>query len=299
MTFVRSLSSLILIAVLPALLPGVAFTAPVVSTCIAAQAQPTSATQSPRFEYFRKVLAKGEKANIRELLQFWSPQKHQLISPSATLIQCQEKPWGALRSNTVGDIAPDCRPDVLFSWGSLDKLRSVANTLLEGHRWIGNPNPGGHSGIYATISPAATFNYGPIAIRIKLKSGTAFRNLNQDVPPSMVMYSGLHMNDFLIGDARVIDSWSFGTSDHYDELVEDVLRIESGNGGQGYALRPPVGEGLNRLFSLMITERGRADEASLKLALLQMLQMVVNDQGRIVYQRGSCATAQAHFAKRY
>ena len=268
--------------------------------CPGGAAEPLPAAQSPRYSYFRQVLARGKQASLSELLQFWSPEKHRVISPSTTLLQCQVEPWGALRTNKIGDISPECRPDVLYSWGPPEKVVSLTNTLHQGQRWSGTPNPGGHSGVYATLSASATFNYGVIPIRIKLKNGVSFRSSDSDIPPNMVMYeSRRHFNDFLIEDARVIDSWSYGTAEHYDEVVEDILRIVSNDNGQGYALRAPNGEGLKRLFSLTITERSLADEESLKKVLLQMLQMVVNDQGQIVYQLGSCQSQINHFSKRY
>ena len=268
--------------------------------CPGGAAEPPPAAQSPRYSYFRQVLAKGKQASLTELLQFWAPEKHRQILPSLTLLQCQVEPWGALRTNKIGDISPECRPDVLYSWGPPEKVASLTNTLRQGQKWSGTPNPGGHSGVYATLSASATFNYGVIPIRIKLKNGVSFRSSDLDVPPGMVMYeSRHHFNDFLISDARVIDSWSYGTAEHYDEVVEDILRIATNDNGQGYALRAPVGEGVKRLFSLTITERSLADEESLKKVLLQMLQLVVNDQGRIVYQLGACESPTSHFLKRY
>lgn len=270
-------------------------------TCPVGVAQ-TSPRANPRFAYFYSLVQKGENASINELLQFWDASKSpSSVVASSLLSACQVQPWGALRTINQGDIPANCRPDVLYSWGSVEKISTLLGVLADGGTWRGKPNPVANTGgVYATISPVGTFNYGSDPIRIRLKPGIRFGNIDQNPAPNRVMYEPRRgVNDFLIDRAEAIESWSFATPQHYDEIVEDILRIVSGSNAVVYVLRVPEESGLSRLFNLTVPERGFANEELLKQNLLRMLSRIVHEQGRVMYSSGTCRNENMHFMNKY
>ena len=157
--------------------------------------------------------------------------------------------------------------------------------------WSGKPNPIVPKGaLYTSMSPVATYMYGEVPIRIKIRPKTSFvvDVFCDEETPHKPCYRNLIYQDFTIYDANVIESWSFGTAEHYDEIVRDILRISSGKRGIGYTQKAPYGSGLNRLFSFGGFDGHRSDEESLKKVLLEMIRMILNNEGRIYYSDGAC-----------
>lgn len=96
--------------------------------------------------------------------------------------------------------------------------------------------------IFSHINPLATFGYGPIAFRIKLKPSVKFKIFNGSYDPQSnyicTQYSleeqmstvivriwnneNLTGVDYILCSPQVIHSWSYNTKAHYDEIVASL-----------------------------------------------------------------------------
>ena len=101
--------------------------------------------------------------------------------------------------------------------------------------------------------------------------------------------------EFDFSNFQVVESWSYGTPEHYDEIVRDIQRISSGARALGYLAAEPAGSGINRVYNAGIGEFGQQDEATLKRNLLSMVHMILNHQGHIYFNHGVCKNRKAHF----
>lgn len=266
---------------------------------------PITADNSPNRTYFQTLLKKGMRAPIGDFLKLWYPKKNN-TETKTYFFDCEKEAWGPLA--TVGHYIPEgCEPDTLYSWGPKVKLDSLNNTYQDEKAWSGLAYPGQplnyhygtegppHGSIFTVISPASCFSYGLVPIRFRIKKGTRF----QDVQATMKDTVHQNETEFTFFNASVIDSWSYGTPEQYDEIVKDILRISSGKRALSY--RPvgekgPYGVGLERLYNSGVPENGDQDERTLKRNLLEMIRMILKGEGRIHYAPGSCKNREKHFS---
>ncbi len=260
---------------------------------------PISVEDSPNKDYFKKLLAKGLGAPLDEFLKLWYPSKGDGSDKDAFFFPCEPVPWKEIQGGSDGNIPENCAPDVLYSWGPRAKLELMEQTAPDGKVWKKSLNPtpsafrgGGKKAIlYATISAVATYQYGEIPVRIKLKSGTPIKVLNEVKSESgEVVYNYWGGHDFYISDGSVVDSWSFGTPQQYDEIVRDIIRLQSGKRGISYTSQGgPVG-------SLPAWDGHVTNEYVIKQNLLEMIREILNGEGRIFYAKGSCRNLKRHFS---
>jgi hypothetical protein len=105
-----------------------------------------------------------------------------------------------------------------------------------------------------------------------------------------VVYNYWGGHDFYISDGSVVDSWSFGTPQQYDEIVRDIIRLQSGKRGISYTSQGgPVG-------SLPAWDGHVTNEYVIKQNLLEMIREILNGEGRIFYAKGSCRNLKRHFS---
>lgn len=149
--------------------------------------------------------------------------------------EMREMRYHILRSEN-GFISPECAPDTLFSWGSFPKLNWFIQNLSRSKAWIGKfPRP-----LFSTLSPSSTFGYGIVPIRIKIKPSVKFKffvnpgsiscdsfsgNTEEWGNTVFVRYAELSQSgsivDYIICSSSVIESWSYYTAKHYDEILRD------------------------------------------------------------------------------
>ncbi len=268
---------------------------------------PITAEDSSNFEYFKTLLSSGDAASVEDFLKLWYPERQE--SPEAEtnpyIFACESVPWGVLVPEANGYLSEACSPDVLYSWGPLEKTTSFSKYIPDGALWTGpmnapvtNTNHSKGSGtVYATFSAIATFGYGAVPIRIKIKptaqyhsTTTAGASRNGEV----AFYVLSNWHDYYLSDAAVVESWSFGTPEHYDEIVRDALRIASGKRALAYT-GEPQGNGINRLWQLSNYDGHASNAVQLKNALRGMIQMILNGEGRIHYSKGACRNRKLHF----
>lgn len=145
-----------------------------------------------------------------------------------------------LTKNQNGFIVPECTPEILYSWGGFDKLNWFVSNMGNGKKWP-SPMP---RGLFTTASAAGTFGYGPVAIRIKVRPTVRFKlvvspgtstcagyfangTISHDSAKNTIVSrldlraDGLSFLEYTICSPEVIDSWSYGKSEHFDEILRD------------------------------------------------------------------------------
>ncbi len=250
--------------------------------------QPITADDSPSKQYFQELLKKGMSAPIEDFLHLWYAN-HDNPTKETYFFSCEPASWTPLNLGK-----PGCQPDVLYSWGPQTKLMTIETSLKNDGKWTGNPNSRSN-GVWATISPVSTYSYGLVPIRFKIKPGTSY--LASYGTTSGVSYVSGILEDFIIGDASVIESYSYGTPEHYDEIIKDIRQLSSGKRAIMYVNnRGEMGNGMARVYAAGVPERGPQDETQLKTVLLEMIRMILNGEGRIVYAKGACHNRAQHFA---
>ena len=142
----------------------------------------------------------------------------------------------------------ECTPDTLYSWGNYLKLEWFLSNLPDKENWSGKLlKP-----LFTVSSAAATFAYGNMPIRIKLKPHTRFRllvnppeNICENDNPAwgisktetlntvfsrlVLRPDGLSFLEHIICGKDVIESWSYGTKEHYDEVIRDYTWMTTKN----------------------------------------------------------------------
>lgn len=126
------------------------------------------------------------------------------------------------------ELHPACRGDTFYSWGTLKKIESL-KSVMGSTSWANKMQA-----LYLARTPIGSFGYGPYAVRVKVRSDVGWKRIDYSVTPCSsgdidrtiffrtkpVYESALF--DIIICSPHVIESWSYGTKEHYDELVKDV-----------------------------------------------------------------------------
>lgn len=268
-------------------------------------ASSVTADDSPSKAYFETILKRGMDTPIQDFLKLWYPRRAsaKIEEKDPYFFSCEKSPWASLNWAADDSLAPDCRPDVLYSWGPPVKIKNMLVAMPDGKSWQGSPNPG--YSMATAISPASSFSYGLDQIRIKLKKTAEF-NRNPVLKNKAVIFSSV-VNEFDIADSNMIESWSYGTPEQYDEIVRDILRVTSGKRAILLNSQAPPDlkasdphSGLHRLFRGNGTETEGWDghpgtELELKVALLNHIKMILNGEGRIIYSKEACRNRRFYF----
>jgi hypothetical protein len=157
-------------------------------------------------------------------------------------VKIQKRAW-------LPDMAPidrPCRPDTLYSWGSMKKIEILKQQMGKGE-WSEQFS----KQLFATFLPVGTFFYGDLPIRIKLKKNLNFKQIGYNdcrldkrlsnrkirenqttvfydvraLPDGGPVPNGEYLYDFIICSPEVIESWSYGQKEHFDEVIRDLKWI--------------------------------------------------------------------------
>lgn len=276
------------------------------------------ADSSSNFQYFQNLLKKGEEVSLDELLVLWYPEEKE-FEEDPYFYNCQSNPWGPLDSTVkveaLNYLEQGCKPDVLYSWGSEAKLETIKSNLSNDSEWRQSPNQRENSeiqDIFMAMSPATTYGYGSVVVRFKVKKETPF-----PVGASHVFdyedkreLTGVRVRqdvfqDFTINKSSFLESYSFGTAQIYDEIVRDVLRYKNKKRAQRYSgvsrsedgwsfVSIDANDGLDNLFTFRPDGKDQSEEV-LKRRLLAHIKMVLNGEGRVVFQKGVCQNQGKHY----
>jgi hypothetical protein len=235
---------------------------------------PATADLSPNRPYFEKLLAQGPDAPLDSFMRLWYPDRKGVSTYDSLFEACLSS-----HSKCGGHI----QIDTVYSWGPLAKIKSLESRMRDGGEWHGNPNPGHRLDTLA--SPLGSYGYGIVPVRIRLSP----------IPAWMEVVLRLDY-DYVVGDE--IESWSYGTPEHYDEIVRDYLRFKSGEPWIGYM--PTADDHDNdRLFFESSLDGHAFNPDALKNSLREMIRMVLNGEGRIYYAKGQCRNRSLEFQTRF
>ncbi|HND84177.1 MAG TPA: hypothetical protein PLU50_00150 [Pseudobdellovibrionaceae bacterium] len=158
------------------------------------------------------------------------------------LKKCEVKKYNYhLVKSEDGYLLDECAPDTLYSWGGADKAKWFRENLSDGKQW---PSLLPRS-LYTIFSPAGSFGYGIIPLRFKIKPGVRFmlvvnpptskceefkqENIisssqelrNTIITRLIIRNGGFSFLEHIICSPEVIESWSYGYTYHYDEILAD------------------------------------------------------------------------------
>lgn len=145
-----------------------------------------------------------------------------------------------MTKNVDGFIVPECSPDTLYSWGGTDKLKWYADTLKDGSAW---PEKLPRA-LFTSHSAAGSFGYGQVPLRFKIKPHVKIKlayNLagftcadhvnsgfikSEDLKTTIIgrvnnRSDGFSFMEYIICSANVIESWSYVSKEHFDEILKD------------------------------------------------------------------------------
>ncbi len=232
---------------------------------------PVLAEDSPSIGHFEALLKKGEKAPLDEFMQLWYPDRPGASEDTDKYLK------GCVQETR-------CVLDTVYRWGSAEKLQRLQASLPDNAKWTGGFN--NNHGTYTLASAIGSYGYGLIPIRIKLKPGVTV---------------GVIFDHFLNNKADV-ESWSFGTPEHYDEIVRDYRRFKSGGFWIGYPatytlIKSPTGKA--QLFFPKPLDGKEFSERALKLSLLEMIRTILQGRGRIYFSEGACRNRESAFQTAY
>lgn len=261
-----------------------------------------TASDSSQINYFKTLYAKGMNANFNEFMHLWYPERRG-STVETYFLKCQSKPWSGLVYTANQYLKKECSPDVLYSWGSMAKVKTIQSTAPDGKPWTSILNKTSvkllrdSPMIYATISPVATYQYGLVPIRFKLKKSTPIFGVRDvGTRDGVVTYYDWGGNDFYFLKGDILENWSFGTPEHYDEMVRDIQNyIVAVNGGIAYDSNITMHRGLTNIFNMEAHDGHSVGEQYIKAALLEMIRMILSNEGRIYYNEGSCRNRQRTF----
>ncbi|HWU43056.1 MAG TPA: hypothetical protein VN132_06450, partial [Bdellovibrio sp.] len=143
------------------------------------------------------------------------------------------------KTDKNGYITSECTPEILYSWGGFDKLEWYIDNLGTKKSW---PQKLPRS-LYTVPSAAATFGYGQISLRFKIKKDVKFKLLrnpstndcnglvsahlaktsefDNTIFARLNIDDGLSFLEFILCSSSPIESWSFGRPENYDEILRD------------------------------------------------------------------------------
>ncbi|MCI5071434.1 hypothetical protein MRY82_00630 [bacterium] len=150
-----------------------------------------------------------------------------------------------------------CRPEFLYSWGNekkLEELKSVAGNGAWSHGFAPSISDALSDQnirvLYMGLTPASTFPYGDVMVRLKVRPDVSFINIesewfrhnwgadcskvSQNIKDNVIVYKYRVFDgpalpayqvylEYQACSPRVFESWSHDTKYNYDEIVKDYL----------------------------------------------------------------------------
>ena len=132
----------------------------------------------------------------------------------------------------------------MYAWGGFEKLMWFIKNLPNGKSW---PKRFERS-LFTTQSPVATFGYGRVPLRFKIRDDIKMKllisprygeylcedlikNKNRNVKSeeiyntifvrTEIQSSGFSFQEYIICSPQIIESWSYLTEEHFDEMLKD------------------------------------------------------------------------------
>jgi len=210
--------------------------------------------------------------------------------------------------NSESRFRKECAPDILYSWGSESKLNYYLNNQSS-QDFL--PITGNHP-LFLWRTPVGTFAYGPIAIRIKLKSNVKFKQVSmanyacsmglsaserQDTVAVYYWKNNGSGVDFILCSSGPVHSWSFGLPEHLEEMKREYDWIQTHDDTEYDLYYKKNGKDL--LFDINLDQKNWSQKI-LESNLDKMETWVENGEGRIFFnQEVTESTREFHFLSHF
>lgn len=253
---------------------------------------PVLANDSPNKGYFEDLLKRGASAPLKDFMKLWYPDRKASGEMDPIIKDCIAnpsycEPWRSGKTSfSFAELRafPQVRLDTVYSWGSVDKLEGLQHLLPNGAVWSENEFSGFR--ISSLFSAVGSYGYGLVPIRIRLAQDKVLENMNISIT-----------SDYSISSSNEIESWSYGTPEHYDEIVRDYLRYKSGQPWVGYSASSGDDDKMQLFFEGL--DGHDFGESNLKASLLEMIRMILAGEGRIYQISGLCRSRDLEFKTLY
>ena len=271
----------------------------------------------------------GESSELKDLLQTWRENS----GAENSWRDCPNKDLfdRMVKMREGGELDPACMPEVLYTWRS-GAMVSLYEWQMGDGKWSEKQGPSSHTAFFASRVPGATYGYGSfdesggIAIRTRLRPGTKFKYLGHNAAPpdcaklnpaeakstvyvrinagpegnrDWESYSG---EDFMLCSTGPVASWSYGTKEHYDELVRDLrFALGPATAGEwpGYMRAKLFGApGSEAALFHGNSDRHPFTQTQLIASLRAQLSLSAGDQGAVHYAPDLREEKPAHFGFR-
>ena len=216
-----------------------------------------------------------------------------------------------------GSLLPGCLPDTLFTWGptsEIDRFKKYAGA--------GQANWAPHfdGPIYTHINPLATFAYGDISIRIKLKPQMRFLLPDDPYSPGSFLCDKLVRDDeaakntvivrywygpsgsqsrsgvdYILCSPGPIESWSYETKRHFDETAASLLWNQQVGFKDQKWIPYTVANHHNELFNSPVDKKDWSPE-KLRGNLEAMRQAAQDAHGEIIFAPDVKPDDSSHFS---
>jgi hypothetical protein len=259
----------------------------------------STGSDSPNYQYFKDLLARGSDAPLADFLKLWYPDRGDGTNLDSPFFACESEALGAFTQPGDNQVPATCRPDVLYSWGTVQKSH-LTRHHPDGTEWTGpvtTYNMAIANGtVFASISAVSTFGYGDTLMRFKIKPGTPFNFQQFGASAGEVSVRTYIYHDFAISDSAVLESISVGTPEIYDEIIRDILRYQSGKRVSVYVSNQEAG--IERLYA-QAEDGNDQSELHLKRNLIEIIREITSGEGQVVYAKGSCRNRSRKFSTAY
>jgi hypothetical protein len=252
----------------------------------------TTGADSPNLQYFKGLLSRDPNTiPLNDFLKLWDPVKGDGLKAGSAYFDCENWPMGTINKGFKldGPVPSECHPDVLYSWGPPVKSKSIFDHLQDGTEWTGPINQGAKvkSGtVFTSLSAVSTFGFGDVLLRLKIKPTAPYHYVQFGAKMGEVaVRPNFTYHDVAVQDSSLVESASQGTPEIYDELVRDILHFKSKQRISAYT--PNDEEGLSRIFHELVDGHDNS-VLHLKKNLLELIREIVNGEGVITYNKGSC-----------
>ncbi len=250
---------------------------------------------SPNKAKFEALLRKGMAAPLDKFLMLWYPDRGgDGLDRSSPYFTCEKS-----EDTSFDRLGPGCQPDILYSWGPIEKRDTILKSLGDGQPWQDKPNQ--EHTVFTSISAASTMDYGNVLMRFKIRPSANYvlgghAWANPDKNTVAVRTESAH--DFNFKDASVVDNVSSGMPEVYDEVVRDILHFKSGKRVSVYSewyLGLGSYPGHEKLLTQNIDEHGFSED-TIKAGLLELIREILAGEGTTHYRQGACRNRSLNFS---
>lgn len=193
-------------------------------------------------------------------------------------------------------ILPECIPDTLYSWGDYGKAKWFKDRYEKSGDWSASLE----RDFFLARSPLATFGYGMVALRIKLKKNLNVVVSNHDEhrykcsdfsaekKKNLLIINQWNVGgntglDHILCSMGPVESWSMGQKEHYDEVLRELNWIQNHDFKEYELYYKSAGKDL--LWDTSLDSNDFSWDQFL-LNMLNFRQLIDNNMGKIVYQKG-------------